>query len=147
MTIEQIRVEFRRMIRQQVFGGEQPFETVIYPEDDLFSAQHFGAFLPREFVGAASIYKQPPPLVTDDLIENAWCLRGLAVLPAHQRKGCGKMLLRELIEFIKLQNGAVLWCSAPLAAAGFFRRANFEIVGGEFENIETHYFIRLQLSG
>ncbi len=148
ITIEQIRVEFARIIRRQVFGDRQPFENVNYPEDDLFSAQHFGAFLPKEFIGAASIYKQSPPF-GDDSTANAWRLRGIAVLPAHQRKGCGKLLLRELIEFIKIQNGAILWCSAPLAAIGFFRTADFEIIGDEFEpqTVAAQYLLRLQLTG
>lgn len=147
ITVEQIRVEFARMIRHQVLRTQQPFDAVIYPEDDSFSAQHFGAFLPTEFVGAASIYKEPLPLIADDSTANAWRLRGMAVLPAHQNKGCGKMLLREVIEFIKIQKGAVLWCNARCTAMGFYLAANFEIVGGKFElkDIGAHYLMRLRL--
>lgn len=147
VSIEQIRVEFARLIRHQVLRPNEPFESVIYAEDKSFDAQHFGAFLPKEFVGAASIYKESLPPRTSDETADVWRLRGMAVLPAHQNKGIGKRLLLECTEFIKKQNGRILWCNARTSAANFYLTANFEIIGGEFEipKIGAHFLMRLDL--
>lgn len=127
ISIEQVRVEIAQVLRHKVLHSDKPYEASIYTEDRLFDAQHFAAFLPNKIVGAASIYQCSLPPETSKTT-NAWRLRAIAVLPEHQNCGFGAALLHQCVDFIKIQNGALLWCETPAAAIGFFQKANFEII-------------------
>lgn len=147
VLIEQVRVEIVQVLRHKVLHANEPYERSVYAEDRLFDAQHFAAFLPKKIVGAASVYKEVAPFEIGECAKDAWRVRGLAVLPEHRNRGCGKMLLQTCAEFVKIQRGAVLWCRAPLPVAAFFRATNFEIVDKilAIGNAEDNCVMRLWL--
>jgi len=80
-------------------------------------------------VGIASLYREDRvggPM-------GGWRLRGMATDPAVRGAGHGADVLTASIDHVAGQGGSELWCNARIAAVGFYRRADFEVVSDEFE--------------
>lgn len=60
---------------------------------------------------------------------NGWVLRGMAVDPACQGRGVGRLMLEHVAEEVD----APMWCNARLAAVGFYEACGWVAVGPVFE--------------
>lgn len=144
ITVRPISLDLVRCIRHAVLRPGKPFETTLWPGDEEFSTIHFGVYLKDILVGVASLYKASPP---GTILENAWQLRGMAVLEKYQRQGLGSRLVEECIAHLLRQHGRLIWCNARVHACGFYQRHGFIIEGEPFEipGIGPHYRMKKTL--
>lgn len=125
-------------IRQQVLRPDQPPEAAVYPGDELESTYHMGLYEEGSLVGIVSLYPEGPEGYG---LENAWRLRGMAVLPEYHGHGFGSMLLQACMACASAQGGEQLWCNARLKARTFYENQGLNIDGDAFEipGIGPHY--------
>ncbi len=144
VTVRPIPLELVRSVRHPVLRPGKPFETTFWPGDEEPLTTHFGAYLKDILAGVASLYKVSPP---GTILENAWQLRGMAVLKEFQHQGLGSRLLIECIAYVRQQKGRLLWCNARAHACGFYQRHGFTIEGEPFDipEIGPHYRMKKNL--
>lgn len=99
------------------------------PEDD--DGTHFGAFLPDKLAGVVSLFNKG-----DD-----FQFRKLAVDPALQRQGIGGIILNYITQYALEQGARRLWCTARIAAAGFYARHGFSETGSYFTRNGIDYLV------
>jgi ribosomal protein S18 acetylase RimI-like enzyme len=56
----------------------------------------------------------------------------MAVDPPFQRHGLGRLLITTVVQRLRADGVAVLWCNARDSAAGFYARLGFEVAGEGF---------------
>lgn len=118
-------------LRLAILRVGMPPESAIFPGDDAPDTRHFGAFENGALTGIATILRAPLP--EQPAVAAAWQLRGMATVPAVRGRGCGLALLDACAAYVRENGGAILWCNARTPALGFYRKAGFETIGGEFE--------------
>lgn len=125
-------------IRQQVLRPDQPPESAVYPRDELESTYHIGVFEEGSLVGIVSLYPEGPEGYEMD---NAWRVRGMAVLPEHHGRGFGSKLLQACMAYAAAHGGKALWCNARVIARPFYELRGLTIDGEEFDipGIGPHY--------
>jgi GNAT superfamily N-acetyltransferase len=125
-------------LRSAVLRPGRPLGEAVFPHDDEEETLHLGAFNGEAIVGIASLYREPMPGSTNT---NTWRLRGMAVAPALQGRGIGRLLLHACFDQVQARGGTVLWCNARSTAQGFYATAGFQIRGEEFEipGIGAHF--------
>ncbi|KAI7780377.1 hypothetical protein LA080_016101 [Diaporthe eres] len=102
---------------------------------DLQAAQQLG----RE---AEELSKKLREALGEEGYQNSWSLNSVAVDPAHQRKGVGKMLTRWGMDRAAAENKAVHFLSSP-SGAQLYRAMGFEEVGsGEILGGVEYAFIK-----
>ena len=133
-----------RPLRGAVLRPGRPHGESIYPGDDAPETLHVGAFLERELVGVASVFRDPLPGNPET---GAWRLRGMVVAPAAQRNGHGRALLESCVAHVVAHGGRKLWCNARSTAEGFYRSLGFETAGEEFETPDgiPHFLMWLRV--
>ncbi|HEX5689484.1 MAG TPA: GNAT family N-acetyltransferase [Roseiflexaceae bacterium] len=129
-----------RPLRHALLRPHQPPEALVYPGDDDPLALHAGAFVDDALVGIASVAPGACPLVPADA---PWRLRGMAVMPAMQRRGLGAALIHACVEHILANGGTLLWCNGRTSALPFYRSLGFAPIGEEFVDPDTgpHYVL------
>lgn len=118
-------------LRQQVLRPMQQLAECAYPGDDDPQAFHGGAFIGDALVGVVSIFPAAGP---PGIPERSYRLRGMAVAPAVQGQGIGRLLLEAV--YAQLHDAGftgVLWCNARVTAGEFYARMGWERVGEIFE--------------
>ncbi|BAJ65064.1 GNAT family N-acetyltransferase [Anaerolinea thermophila] len=91
-------------------------------------SQHFMAVREdtREIVGVVKLFEKEPGV--------GW-FSHLAVAPAYQKKGIGKMLVAHVEEEARKRGFCVLGCYARLNTTNYFEKLGYRIAG-----LPTHYF-------
>ena len=64
--------------------------------------------------------------------ETAVRLRGMAIDPAYQGRGWGRVLVRHACRHVVAEDVELLWCNARVSAAGFYEKQGFELTGPVF---------------
>lgn len=125
-------------IRQDVLRPDQPPEAAVYPGDELESTLHIGLFEEGSLVGIVSLYPEGPEGYEMD---NAWRVRGMAVLPEHHGHGYGRKLLQACMAYASAHGGKALWCNARIKARRFYELGGLNIEGKAFDipGIGPHY--------
>ena len=125
-------------IRQQVLRPDQPPESAVYPRDELDTTYHIGVFEEGSLVGIVSLYPEGPEGYE---LENAWRVRGMAVLPEHHGRGFGSKLLQACMAYAAAHDGKALWCNARVMARPFYELRGLSIDGEPFDipGIGPHY--------
>ena len=126
--IRRITAEQVRSVRHRVLRPGQPFESSVYPGDDLPTTVHLGAFAGDELVGIASLYHEPRAGTAD-----GWRLRGMATVPEVRGQGLGAALLDACLDHAGTAGDAEVWCNARMVAVGFYERAGFEVLSDQFD--------------
>jgi GNAT superfamily N-acetyltransferase len=74
-------------------------------------------------------------------------LRGMAVHPAHQGQGIGRLIIESAIDRLRRHGVDVLWANARDEALGFYRSVGMEVVGAGFktETGRPHHAVVLDL--
>lgn len=131
-----------RPLRHRVLRPGQPFQDTVYAGDDDHTTVHFGAFAGDRLVGAASLYREDRPGAGE--VRHGWRLRGMATDPGARGQGHARDLLAACVDHVASAGGGELWCNARAVAAGFYRRAGFEVVGEEFDvpGVGAHFVMR-----
>jgi GNAT superfamily N-acetyltransferase len=129
LTVRRVAAAEVRPLRLEVLRPGQPAESVVYPGDDDATTAHFGAFVDGQVVAIGSLYAEDRP--GGD--RPGWRLRGMATSPGRERQGLGAAVLAAAVAHVAANGGGELWCNARTPAAGFYRRAGFEVEGDEFD--------------
>ena len=137
-TIRQIDAETTFAVRHPVLRAGKPIESCHFDGDNLESTFHFGCFENEKLVGVASIFRKESDLSADS---NQFQLRGMAVLPSHQKLGIGSLLFKRCKGFCKAEGNALLWFNARTSAAAFYQNLGCQIVGEAFiiPEVGEHY--------
>ena len=72
---------------------------------------------------------------------SGWRLRGMATAPEVRGWGVGADLVDAVVDYVAQSgDGTVLWCTARMAAVGFYERKGFAVIGETWEEpvIGTH---------
>ncbi|WP_194850256.1 GNAT family N-acetyltransferase [Nonlabens antarcticus] len=130
-------------VRHPVLRAGRPLEDCAMEGDDLESTFHLGAYDEELHIGVATFLKseaRQSPIVFDT-INSYYQLRGMGVIPDHQGRGIGKLLLEKGIEKLQSYQIDMLWFNARVIAVPFYESMGFEKTGEPFEvkNIGTHF--------
>ena len=109
------------------------------PGDDRPGAGHWMARHPElGLIGIVSVMPEAVPWRADE--EGGWRLRGMATAPEVRGWGVGSDLVDVVVGHVVHHRAAVLWCTARIAAVGFYERKGFEVIGETWEEpvIGTH---------
>jgi ribosomal protein S18 acetylase RimI-like enzyme len=125
-------------VRQPVLRPGKPVESCIFEGDDLPTTAHFGIYDENTIIGCLSVFKYPNAFFAS---QDAFQIRGMAVLPSHQKKGLGEKLMEAAEDYIKQQNGRTIWFNAREIAVGFYKKLGYAIEGEPFDilDIGPHY--------
>ncbi|MET0759169.1 MAG: GNAT family N-acetyltransferase [Flavobacterium sp.] len=125
-------------VRLPVLRAGKPIESCRFDGDDLETTRHFGLFLENNLTGVISIFKAQSKLFVE---ESQFQIRGMAVLEHHQKKGFGEALIRHAEDYIKIQNGTMIWFNARIVAVGFYEKLGYQIIGDSFDiaDVGEHY--------
>lgn len=109
-------------------GAEVPGSFWLAAEDD------------GEVVGIVSFTPRDP---------GEWQLRSMAVDPAYERRGIGRLLVEAGVERLRASGATRAWCNARDPAIAFYERLGWRICGEGFVDDEMgipHHPMELDLS-
>jgi phosphoribosylformimino-5-aminoimidazole carboxamide ribotide isomerase len=132
MNIRRITTEDTLELRRDVLYPGETLEAVKVPGDE--DGLHFGLFEEAQLVGVVSLF----------LRRTEAQFRKLAVHPACQGKGYGRMLIHHLIGLCRKDHVPLLWCHARDTAATFYTQFSFAQVGEYFKKGNIS-FCRMEL--
>jgi GNAT superfamily N-acetyltransferase len=138
--IKQIEAIETFSVRHPVLRAGKPVESCRFDGDNLESTKHFGLFLENNLIGVISLFENTNSLFTP---EKQFQIRGMAVLDNQQKKGFGADLVNYAENYIREQNGKLIWFNARINAVGFYEKLGYKIIGDAFEigDIGTHYVL------
>jgi GNAT superfamily N-acetyltransferase len=114
-----------RPLRRDVL---RPGSTLDPPPYDLEPATvQIGAFDDGVVVGCATIF--PRPFIDEPL---AWQLRGMAVDPAYQGRGIGRLVLDAATDAAAGAGAPLLWANGRVSAMTFYQRLGWDPIGEVF---------------
>ena len=128
-----IQPELTHALRHAVLRPHQRLDEMVYEGDDLPSTIHLGAFCatdPDHPVGIATLSDAPMPGGPQ---AGDYRLRGMAVHPAAQGAGVGRLLVEKAMDELAQRGARRLWCNARVSATGFYERLGFVAHGDAFE--------------
>jgi len=133
-AIKEIETEQTYPIRLKVLKTNDKYQHK-YQGDFNKDTKHFGIFNKDILIGIVTVM----PNEHSKLPNNAIQLRGMAVLPEYQKKGIGKILIKEIEK--RYSNKSVIWCNARDYAIGFYKALGFSIIGKKFyiKNVCDHF--------
>lgn len=139
------------MLRHRVLRPHQQLSEMRYDGDEADTTLHLGAFnevnasQQDEPVGVVTLAPAPMP---SQPRPGDWRLRGMAVDPAYQGLGVGRMLVQQCIDSVRTERGQRLWCNARVTAMGFYEKLGFVTHGEPFEieHIGPHYVMAIEVS-
>jgi GNAT superfamily N-acetyltransferase len=130
MSVVTLQAEETHQLRRQVLYGHWPEAEVDYPEDGLEGAFHLGVQDGEgRLVAVASWYPLPAPPEPE---RPAYRLRGMAVHPAVQGSGVGRLLFSAGRDEARRRGAQLLWANSRDSALEFYRRLGMEVEGEGF---------------
>jgi GNAT superfamily N-acetyltransferase len=129
VRVEEVPAEATHDLRWRVLRNRRPGAAVVFPEDARPGAFHLAV---RDDTGTVLAVASFSPEATPYRPGPAVHLRGMAVDPPFQRHGLGRLLITTVVERLRADGVAVLWCNARDSAAGFYARLGFEVAGEGF---------------
>jgi GNAT superfamily N-acetyltransferase len=131
-------------VRQPVLREGKPIESCHFDGDDLETTSHFGLYLNENLIGVVSVFKIINPTF---ISANQFQIRGMAILPQHQSKGFGQSLVKHCEEYIKNQNGTLIWFNSRENAISFYEKLGYQKVGNPFyiADIGIHYIMKKEI--
>lgn len=138
LHIKPIRFMETYTVRHPVLREGRPISSCAFNGDDLDSTLHIGGFVQNNLVAVASFMKNNHPV---HKLENAYQLRGMAVIKKHQGNGFGKILLNFGETFLLNRQVCLLWLNARENAVPFYKNLEYNIIGNVFDIplIGNHY--------
>jgi GNAT superfamily N-acetyltransferase len=127
IRIERVRAEEIINLRHVVLRAGLPRESAKFSGDDDTQTVHLAAKIQASVIGCATV------LVNEWNGERACQLRGMAVDPAEQRRGVGRLLLAEVEVIAAEKKVGLLWANVRKVAVAFYQKYGWVIVSKEFE--------------
>lgn len=116
-------------IRHKVMWPDKPMSYVELPNDE--KGKHFGLFVNGEITSIISLFKS----------NNEAQFRKFATLIEHQGFGYGTILLNKVIDLIKKEKIAKLWCNARVEKSKFYERFDLTSTTKKFKKGGIEYVI------
>ena len=131
-------------VRHPVLRPGKSIESCIFAGDDDVTTVHFGLYDDDDLAGVLSVFEVPHSEFTE---WKQFQLRGMAVLPSHQKRGLGGQLLVAAEDYIRQQDGQLIWFNAREIAVGFYEKAGYKIKSGPFpvQDFGPHYVMYNEL--
>lgn len=127
-------------LRHRILHPELPADGVGLPGDDRPGSGHWTArHADLGLVGIVSVMPEAVPWLDEQ--RSGWRLRGMATAPEVRGWGVGADLVDAVVDYVAPSgDGTVLWCTARMAAVGFYERKGFAVIGETWEEpvIGTH---------
>lgn len=145
MRVEEVPAEATHDLRRRILRESRPGAVVVFPEDGRPDAFHLAVRDGGTILAVASFSAEATPFRPG---RRAVRLRGMAVDGPSQHHGVGRLLGVSVIDRLRAEGVAVLWCNARDSAAGFYARLGFEVVGDGFvlpESGIAHHVMVLDL--
>jgi len=150
VRVEEVEAEATHDLRWRILRNGRPGAPVAFPEDTRPGAFHLAVRDVDEtgtgsgaILAVASFSPEPTPHRPD---RPAVHLRGMAVDGPSRHHGLGRLLVATVVERLRGEGVAVLWCNARDSALGFYARLGFEVVGDGFvlpeSGIAHHVMLR-----
>ena len=142
--ITQISASNSYSVRHPILRPGKPFESCRFEGDELPTTTHFGLFNTKKLIGVVSVFKNNNSTFN---IDNQFQIRGMAVLTEFQKKGFGKDLMNHCAEFIKSQNGTLIWFNAREIAVPFYEKLGYIKSGNPYTiaDIGLHYVMQKEI--
>ena len=115
--------DLRHAVLREPLGLSFTAEELANEEKQL----HFGLFEPEDNLIACVVAVRLSP--TDARI------RQMAVTPAHQRRGLGTRLMKELEEHLRSRGFTNLVLHARASAVEFYEKLGYAVIGDEFIDV------------
>lgn len=125
-------------VRHPVLREGRPISSCAFEGDNANTTIHYGGFMKNKLVAVASFMKNNH---ATHKLENAYQLRGMAVLKKYQGNGFGKILLNFVETSLSGKQISILWMNAREIAIPFYKKLGFEVIGNVFDipEIGNHY--------
>ncbi|WP_422083881.1 GNAT family N-acetyltransferase [Ulvibacterium sp.] len=136
--VKEIKAEETYRVRHSELRKGRPLEECKFAGDERETTIHIGGFYQNQLVAVATFLKQDH---ADCGFQNAYQLRGMAVVKEHHKKGFGKILLT-FAEALLLQKVIpCIWMNARIGAVDFYKKLGYGTIGNVFEipKIGMHY--------
>lgn len=142
--IKEIHFKQTFEVRHPVLRGGKPIETCFFIGDELKTTNHFGLFIDTKLVGVLSVYKNKN---SNFNAVNPFQIRGMAVLPAFQKKGIGELLVLHCEKHVAEKRGDLIWFNARELAVIFYQKLNYLKLGDPFviADVGIHYIMYKKL--
>ena len=130
-----------RDLRHAVLRPGRPIGVLDSPVDEI--AVTIAAYDDERVVGCVRIFPDAYHEVSD-----AWRLGGMAVAPAYQGLGIGRLIEQAAVRDARGLEVPLLWANARTSALGFYEKSGWQVVGDEFIHTGSglpHYVIVLHL--
>ncbi|MEH6308909.1 GNAT family N-acetyltransferase [Olivibacter sp. CPCC 100613] len=131
MTVKFIPKEEVLPLRSLVLRDGKPNEFCVFPEDSRPETIHMGVIDDRDDQPKCVLTAFPQAFQDKD--GYGFQLRGMATHPGYQRKGLGKQLVTQLINYLKQEEVTYVWCNARQVAFSFYQSIGFEFVSEAFD--------------
>ena len=136
ISIEQIMAAQTIDLRTRILRPGQPIEICHYPEDNLSSTFHLGAFIAEEgfdrvLAANGTFMKDISPYFPE--ARNSYRLRGMATDLHYRGMGLGSQILQQGEMLLKVMNCDLLWFNARENAFQFYEKNGFSITGDMFD--------------
>lgn len=140
ITIKKINYLDTLPVRSIVLRQEKPIETCFFLGDDADGTTHFGLYNENNIIGVASVFTSNNENFN---IKNQFQLRGMAILEEYQSAGFGKLLIKEIFNFIESTQVELLWFNARESAVPFYEKLGCTKKGASFEipEIGSHFLM------
>jgi predicted N-acetyltransferase YhbS len=114
-----------RPLRLSVLRPNAPLVPAAYDlEPDTV---HLAALDGERVVGCVSVFPN-----AYEGTPAAWQLRGMAVDPAYQGRGIGRLVLDAAVEAVTATGAPLMWAYGRVSALGFYELMGWRAVGEEF---------------
>jgi ribosomal protein S18 acetylase RimI-like enzyme len=140
MRVVEVEVDRTRELRARVLRPGQRADELHFATDDIAGTFHLAVEEDGEVVGIVSFVPRQP---------REWQLRSMAVDPAYERRGIGRLLVDAGVERLRAAGATRVWCNARDVAIGFYERLGWRICGDGFVQEELgipHHPMELLLS-
>ena len=127
--IKQITISEVLPIRHKVMWPDKPMSYVELPNDE--KGKHFGLFVNGEITSIISLF----------ISNNEAQFRKFATLIEHQGFGYGTILLNKVIDLVKKEKVAKLWCNARVEKSKFYERFDLTSTSKKFKKGGIEYVI------
>ena len=123
-------------LRTRILRPGQPIEVCHYPEDNLISTFHLGAYINLEnggrVIAANGTFMRDAHMHFPEAII-PYRLRGMATDHQYRGMGLGSLILQQGEMLLKVMNCDLLWFNAREIAFPFYEKNGFTIIGEMFD--------------
>ncbi|WP_293297212.1 GNAT family N-acetyltransferase [Pedobacter sp. UBA4863] len=131
-------------LRSKMLRNGAPLNACVFPTDEIQGVFHLACYPNENEIATVATFF---PQNIEGRGGQGYQLRGMATDTTFFGKGCGAMLIKYAVNYIKEAKAEYIWCNARTSAIDFYKKQGFKIVSEEFEipGVGPHYNMILNL--